>query len=425
MSSDVCVLTTFFNPFNSKSRIDNFYIFLESLKKCMNIKNFYVLEILNHNQEEQIKDCNVLRLYNDDLIWQKEAGLNYLVNNIDLSKYSKIITSDCDVFLKDNNWINRTSELLDKYHACQPFKNINYINFDSSEVDQTIDGVVYSYLTKNTHAQYGNGGLIIGYNKEYVNHMNGFFEKAPVGGGDTLNILPFLYNCNFNFTVFDNLMADIKTEYFEYLIKAREHIKNNVKKEPCFFADYTANHLFHGKLSNRQYQLRHSYINKYNYNDNFVKDDLIKFKKDCELKNLIKSYFEDRKEILGHEDPIVWSNIKYEVENIGPDKFLWLSDCNKFIFQNIKEVKMTFEKNQEVNEVKVYNNDTIFLLKFDENNKGELLITDPKKIEIFSDYFIPSSIGENTDSRKLSIMLKKIEIKVNNKYVEYNLKNIL
>lgn len=427
--SDICILTTFFNPFNSQTRINNFYKFLENISNCVDLDDFYLLEIVSNRQKQQIKNCKSLILKNDSMVWQKESGLNYLLKNINLSKYSKILIVDCDVIFEDHTWIKKTSTLLDNYHLCQPFRTINYMNFDYTNIDSSVDGVVYSYLTKNKDAQYGNGGLAVGYSKEYVNHMEGFFEKSVVGGGDTLNILPFLYDCNLNLNIFDNLMKDIKVEYFEYLIKARNYVAENKSKKHCFFADYTVQHLFHGNLADRQYQSRYNYVNKHNYYENFEKDQngLIKYKEDSSIKNIIENYFESRKENFKDSDPTVWCNIKHEIEELDCNKFMWLSDQNKFLFRNISEIKILLEKTEEVEKSNLYFNDSIAPINFDNNNQTEILIGNPVKIEIFSDYFIPKVIGRNPDTRRLSIMLKKIEIKPFGKdnYEDYPLENIL
>lgn len=429
MSSDICVLTTFFNPYNSEARIKNFYKFLENISKSIDLECFYALEIISSKQKQQINNCKNLVLKNDSIIWQKEAGLNYLLKNLDLSKYSKVLVVDCDIVFDNYDWIKEAFVLLEKYHLCQCFRTIKYMNFNNTDVDSVIDGVVYGHLIKNKDAQYGNGGLAVGYNKDYLKHMNGFFEKSVVGGGDTLNILPFLYDCNLNLNIFDNLMLDTKTEYFEYLIKARSYIKENTSKNPCFFVDCNVNHLFHGNLSDRQYQKRHYNVNTHNYYDNFEKDNngLIAYKKNSELRNCIENYFENRKENSQEEDPVVWCNVKHEVEKIENNKFMWLSEQNKFLFKNICEIKMFLEKTEEIQRCVLYADNSVVDVVFDEKNQAEITLKNPIKIEIFSDCFIPKSIGKNSDTRSLSVMLKKIEIKkeVNDSYIEYFLENIL
>ena len=66
MVEDTCVLTTFFNPFNSPNRIKNFYSFLENISKSISLDNFYALEIIQ-DDKPQIKNCKNLKVKNNNI----------------------------------------------------------------------------------------------------------------------------------------------------------------------------------------------------------------------------------------------------------------------------------------------------------------------------------------------------------------------
>jgi hypothetical protein len=426
--SDICLISTIFGKTNISTRLKNLELFYKHINDCGMLDHLYVGNCTNHHIPGK-----VFNFYNDQYLWQKEAIFNRMLLLPEIQKYKKIILVDPDIYYTNNNWIKETSYLLDKYYLCQPFTKINYKTIDNISIDSTIDGTVAQYIDEN-NTTIGNGGLIIGYSKEYLDHMNGLYDKCLVGGGDTFNLLPFFLNTKMDMSLLDRLFIDLKNDYMAYFLQAQKFLKDHIShKKSCYYLNHNAQHMFHGQLSHRNYDNRYQLINQYRYDTNIIKDYNGMFCLNTEstdyqvLHTQLTNYFNQRE--YNYLYPYyIWSSTKYRIEfrQKTQEPYLWMSEYNILRFANIKKVKLYCHTSHPLHFAYFVHDNQINNIDF-QDNSSIVIIDNPNKIQIHADYVVPFQHSKNTDTRKLSFYISKIEVLLNNstEFIDYPLQNIL
>lgn len=404
----ICVCSTFYNPTNSQLRIDNYKRFLSFIEHSNLADDFYVVEILLPDQQSILQGKSVYSVVSDSVLWHKESGLNYLFKKIQ-HDYEKVVVADTDVDLPDG-WVDQAIESLDKYEMVQLFSHINYLGPDNIVNEDIFKGVVY-LSTMDHNSLGGNSGAIVAYNMNYIKYMGGLFDKTLVGGGDYINILPFIEFTKIK-NIFEYFFDDICGEFLNYYARAFYYLNYISKKQKCGYLDVSANHYFHGKLNKRQYGVRNNIINKESFKDNITIDanGLYCFiDNNCNLSQKIKEYFTNRCDNIELKNYDIYSNALYETEN---NSYAWLRKAGVFFIKNnLYGIKLIVEKNENIRNFKVYcaekevcgiDNNTTIVYKI----KGS-----PSHVMIDSDYFIPDIVMGNGDTRKLSYKLIEVNIK--------------
>ena len=422
-----CILTTFYNPTKSKNKIKNFFSFYDSLKKQKLNDLLYVCEI-SHDGQFEIKGIdNYYQITNSDFLWHKESAINYLLTKIK-NDFDGVILADCDIKIDNNNWYDKTNFFLNDYVCLQPFEKINYLNWDNSFVEYT-DNSIFNFLSSSYFVDRGNPGALIAYRRDYLDSVGGLFSKCLIGGGDTINIIPFCYDKFFQLKFLDRVCKDIRYEIFDYFDKCLLAIKKLNKKNYTFLENINIFHMFHGLIKQRSYEDRYKIINDLNFNDYFLTNfegffNIIKNSKN--LNNQILNFYKSRDDdfFIENNTPIIVSTLnKLKKEQEGS----WLCGFDNFYLSNIKKIKINLNKcHLNLNYFEVYLNNQKFLFDFKNQKEIELEFEDPKTISIKSDSYVPFSIKESEDIRNLSFLIKdiKIQTKNDNGYIDYPLEEI-
>ena len=419
---DVCILTCFYNPTNSENRTQNFYKFLDSVKSNGMEDHLFVCEITKNDQPRLTPTKNHFLLLSEDDLWHKECAINFLIKKIPES-YTKIIVSECDLIFNDPGWIRNTSDLLNEYVFVQPYDKIKYLGPIEGSYDSFYAGIV-SYMQKSRVIDFGNPGALVAYRRDYLRAVGGLFDKCVVGGGDTINIIPFFIDNFVKLDFLNRICPDTRVEVLDYINNCVNFIENSGLGSATYLKDVFLIHLFHGMIKHRQYDSRYKIINKITFENNFKKkNELYQITSNEKLKNDLKEYLIDRKEDFKLQDisSICINSTKHPIEN----NILWLSDHNSFIFNNILKVKLYLRKTKRLKNFKIILNDKEIFSSFKEG-KNVLEIENPNLLTISSDYFIPADLGESKDVRRLSVILEKIEIIPNEgtEYKNYPLEDI-
>lgn len=418
----ICILTTLFN----RSKISySFKSFLQFIKDSKAIDDLFICEITKNGQSKisslGLKNHYVLE--NPDPVWHKECGINYLLNKLP-KKYDKVIVADNDIVLNDKYWLIKTEKLLKDSIMVQPYDEVRYLGPNNIGIDKYYHSMISDIETgqNNTNA---NPGLIVAYTRDYLYSVGGLFDKCLVGGGDSVNITPFIKNSSYvSFDIFDRVFFDDRYSIIDYLFKAKNYINNSNLKKYSYIEGCSATHFYHGMINHRSYGDRYNLINQRLRDESMVQDanGLYRIKHSI-LKQDLKNFFNNRLSINIASRPVIYNTNKYKIES---NNILWLSDYNYIQFYNIKKVKIKLAKNHFLKYTNIIGNNTKIDCNF-VNNCCEIEINNPKTLIVDSDYFIPKQINDSKDIRKLSVYIVDIEVmKINtDQYEKYRLQDIL
>lgn len=306
INSELVVITSFFNPLNIRSRLENYKRFLKYLNApLITIELSFNGIFTIPDQEKNI----VIRLNEGDIMWQKERLLNIALKYLP-STCRYVVWMDSDVIFKNNNWVSKIECALAKYKVIQGFKTVVDLDFNQ-EISAAIEKEKFRYalvylmekgiINKSIFKRVGNS-LSIGYSPGHVwaarreiIEKNGFYDGMILGSGDkAMAAAGYGMIEEFNNSV--NLNNEMKEHYSEWSNKYYKSVKESIG-----FADNTIYHLWHGDLVYRGYKDRYKglknfkiipYENLILTNENTWTWNYV----DQDLKNYIKDYFVSRKE---------------------------------------------------------------------------------------------------------------------------------
>lgn len=255
-SSDLCVITVFFNPAKYKSLLRNYLIFRENLKK-QNVK-LITIELTFFNRLPELNFPEVIHLNSNSIMWQKECLINYAINHIDCEKFAWV---DCDVLFSNDNWVNDTSKKLDSVDVVQLFKRVYYLPKGHMSYNKQHDIMVQSVIwqaktyknwlnrRKNKELPFSSPGFAWAAKKS--SFQNGLYDLNIVGSGDT-----FMVDCLLN-------SWDIHGFAKKFTPSMKSHMIEWLSKEKNKTFDFLPDdiyHLNHGSLKNRAYMDRHNIL---------------------------------------------------------------------------------------------------------------------------------------------------------------------
>lgn len=130
-TSDLCGVTTYFNPAKYKNKLDNFKLFYERVGKGQGL---YILAVelaftSRVDDTEDLfelqagRDCDdVLHLTTSpsNSLWQKERMMNLGIERLP-ERCTKVAWIDADSFFSNENWVTETSKLLEELVVVQPY----------------------------------------------------------------------------------------------------------------------------------------------------------------------------------------------------------------------------------------------------------------------------------------------------------------
>jgi hypothetical protein len=122
MAEDLCAITCFYNPEDYQTKLQNYQIFVDALQgsgiDCVTV------ECSMGKMDFQLPDRpGLVRVRGRDVMWQKERLLNIAIENVP-ARFTKIAWLDCDLLFTNENWVEETSRLLDRYPVVQPFESV-------------------------------------------------------------------------------------------------------------------------------------------------------------------------------------------------------------------------------------------------------------------------------------------------------------
>jgi hypothetical protein len=118
-------ITTHFNPARSKSRLENYGIFEEALRRQR--ANLLTVELAFEDHPFQLPAAETtLRLRGRSMLWQKERMLNWAMTRLP-AECRYFAWLDADILLGNDDWIEMAVSQLQKVHAVHLFEKIVYL----------------------------------------------------------------------------------------------------------------------------------------------------------------------------------------------------------------------------------------------------------------------------------------------------------
>lgn len=310
-------ITTFFNSHSYRNKLINYRKFRKmSLKQGLRL---ITVELAFGNQAFELssQDAELLiQVRSNAILWHKERLLNIALMNLPLD-CDKVIWIDSDVIFNNDNWIEETAKLLEKYVVVQAFSHCAYLkekdtkfflNLEDREtlLPQYMNCLLYGFsfyisqpdvvFSKKMLQKRLLTGLVWAARRKFLEKTL-FYDKCILGGADWLETISF-----YRFRE-DILSGFINMPLLKKLSLEMKNWSNSVfdsVQESVSFVNGTIFHLFHGNAKNRLYGVRYYFFGKeFNWDKEIVINNYNCWDwKDAKspVKKIIEQYFWFRNE---------------------------------------------------------------------------------------------------------------------------------
>ena len=284
----LAVLTTFFNPNNYLNLRYNYLKFSEKIKEKADL---FPIE-LSFNGEFFIEDENVIQIKGsrENILWQKERLLNIALENLP-KEYTNVAWIDCDVIFENENWAEEVNEKLKDYKVLHLFENAKRLD-EKGDIDRVSEGIVKriertEIIDEKLGGIPGFGWVI---RREVIDKIR-FLDTQIIGGADALMFFSFF---NMKNTIHHRKMnKEWYDVYMEWFYKSYFTVGKSVS-----YITGDIIHLYHGKMTNRNYEKRYEILSNSNFNpksDLKINNGLWVLNKTDLVEGMTK-YFESRNE---------------------------------------------------------------------------------------------------------------------------------
>jgi hypothetical protein len=277
MSHRLWGITTFYNPFGSRTRLANYRAFrgrsreqglrLLTVELAFDERPFEL-------REGEDAEC-LVRRRSDAVLWQKERLLNLALETLP-GECTAVCWIDADVLFEDDDWVAQCGALLERHAVLQPFSRA--IRLPRGKRPADLPGALLGKAISEgtgegtySHAVCARplprlGGLsgTTGYAwcaQRSVLQEAGFYDRCIVGGADRELALAVLYppgkvpraSTRIRYPLLRRHMAP----WHERLYAA---VAGRVSHRPGVI-----HHLWHGDSGTRQYRDRHEILEQHDY----------------------------------------------------------------------------------------------------------------------------------------------------------------
>lgn len=273
-------LTCYFNPMRWHARLRNYRCFRRHLGVPL------VTVEWNPFAEFDLgpADADVLvQVRGGDLMWQKERLLGLAARQLPADA-DFVAWLDCDVLFVDPTWADRVARALARQPALQPFGQARYLDADETRAvaeleapadvksfrdgesvvssarlleragpDAVVDGDLRSNAEPSASRLTRIPGLAWAARRSTLEDV-GFFDRAVIGSGDWFWMLGALGGAERWLTAARTLGYAYlaKSSYRDWARNAHARVRGRIGH-----VDGTILHLYHGRIANRRYKLRH------------------------------------------------------------------------------------------------------------------------------------------------------------------------
>ena len=260
-------VTAYYNPARFKRRLKNYHVF----RRHLTVPLVAVELSFDGTFDLAPDDAEILiQLHGGDIMWQKERLLNIGLRHLPPS-CDKVAWLDCDVIFGTEDWMVRASLTLDELAIVHLFEERHDLPPDAAteprptpNATPTAFSSVYKLVTGQAapdefrrmgavRALRSTTGLAWAGRRDVLDR-HGLYDASIVGGGDKANICAALGR-------FDDVIAGHEmnaARVKHYLAWARPFaatVRGAVGYIPARIF-----HLWHGDLRDRQYTVRHAWL---------------------------------------------------------------------------------------------------------------------------------------------------------------------
>jgi len=268
----ICAITTYYNFTKSKMRFQNY------LKFAKNLPFFLItVELATKDSDFQLdsNDADIyVRANSKDLLWHKESLLNIALKHIP-KECDYVVWVDCDIIFKNSSLESEIYSKMEKYNLVQLFSKMYDITLSECQIpkeSEAVSGYGISYLNykndffenyippKNPQDRRKTlFGLAWASHKSTLKKY-GFYDFCITGSGD--RALYCAATGQYEVTKTSLFMNESR---FNHYINWAENFNKLIDRKISYI-DGLIIHLYHGEISNRQYQERHLQFSNFDFN---------------------------------------------------------------------------------------------------------------------------------------------------------------
>ncbi len=267
MADDIWIITSYFNPCRYLTRKLNFDMFAARLKSTG--ARLLIIEMaLDGHDFELGEDHHTIRVRGDGVMWQKERLLNIGIASLPPS-CTKVVWIDCDLLFEDNEWLNKTSDALDRCMVVQPFSSCVHMPRGESRRqggEASIESFAAAFARDPSlarHARYefhGHTGFAWAARRELLDAC-GLYDACLTGSGDHLMAHVF---AGARDSKCIQLMIGTGPKYVEHFARWATQVDRIVgcslgHVEGCVL------HLWHGDRADRRYRERNQEFKSFEF----------------------------------------------------------------------------------------------------------------------------------------------------------------
>lgn len=279
VNNKLAIITSFFNPCNYTTTKYNYCKFSENIKYFADL---YSVE-LSFDDNFFIKDKNCIHIHGgkENILWQKEALLNIVLDNLP-KYYTDVAWIDCDIIFNDKYWVQRLIDGLNSYKILHLFNDVLKLNPNGN---QCCHSSVEAYC--NIERKFlGEFGYAWAGRREVLDEIK-LLDNQILGGADQVMAYSFMNMEIPNFKK-DQYINDDET-------KKWSNKANNIVQSSISYINNQITHLYHGDMEDRKYETRYKIINE--LRDKAVKEsNNIWSINNNHITDTIQNYFQSRNE---------------------------------------------------------------------------------------------------------------------------------
>jgi len=266
---------------NAKWKDDNFFFEIDEIKISPQITDLTRklidkrYESLNNIFLNIVDNENIFHIKHSipQKIWVKENLINVTIEKNLPKDWQYFCWIDGDVIFDNENWIEETKNLLNRFDVIQMFSAcFNQVTYNKKQYIGS-HGYIYAQHKKENNNPILNDmlsdhtGYGWGMNRSFYKKIERLFELNIVGSADSIIARCATQNLSEEQILNSDALNVIYSpnyakKLFEYYLKFKNckysYLNNNLF------------HLYHGEIIKRQYMARHKILQRHQYDDSFL-----------------------------------------------------------------------------------------------------------------------------------------------------------
>ena len=232
---------------------------------------FYVVELAYGQQMFHVTDTKNprhLQLRTEHALWHKENMINVGVKKLFPTEWKAMAWIDADIEFDNLNWVGDTLKVMNVCDVAQMFS----ICFD---MDKSPGNVLATWISHGTKQAHGHTfyslrndpsawhcGYGFAYSRHFWDKMGGMYDRSIIGNGDNIMCKmflndPYFYNASYRNQIFRNHIYDYASRIKDASRFEKDEDENEEHRSlRVGYVPGAIIHHFHGKKTNRQYDVR-------------------------------------------------------------------------------------------------------------------------------------------------------------------------